>query len=64
MVDQLSLEKDEASFEYMPRTGIAESWGILITVFLMNYHNDFYGSCTNFHPNHQWMIAPLTQHLR
>lgn len=64
MVEQLCLEKDEASFEYMPRTRIAGSWGRLITVFLMNCHNDFYGGGTSLHPNHQWMIAPLTQHLR
>ena len=46
----------------MPKSGIAESWGRLISNFLRNCHIDFQSGCTSLHSHQQWIGVPLTLH--
>ena len=47
-------------FGYMPRSGIAGSWGRTIPSFLRNHQIDFQRVCTSLYSNQQWRSVPLT----
>ena len=62
IVEHMSLWYDWASFGYMPKNGIAGSWGRLIPNFLRNHHIDFQSGCTSLHSHQKWRSVPLTPH--
>ena len=47
--EQELLWYDEASFGYMPRSGVSESSGRTICNFLRNYQTDFQSGSTSLH---------------
>ena len=56
----MSLWYDLESFGCIPKSGIAESWGMLFPNFLRNPHIDIQSSCTSFHFHQQWRNVPFT----
>ena len=62
IVEQMLFQYDWASLGYIPKSGIAGSWGSLILNFLRNRHTDFQSGCTSLHSHQQWMSVPLTPH--
>ena len=60
--EQMLLRCDRASLGYIPKSGIAGSWGRLTPSFLRNSQTDFHSGCTSLYSHHQWMRAPLTPH--
>ena len=52
----------EASFGYMPRSGITGSSGRTISNFLRNCQNDFQSGCTSLQYHQQWRRVPLSQY--
>ena len=51
-----------ASSGYMPRRGIAGSFGSTMSSFLRNRQTDFQSGCTSLHSHQQWRSVPLSQH--
>jgi hypothetical protein len=47
IVDHMPMCHDEASFEYIPKSGIAGSSGRSISSFLRNLQIDFQSGCTS-----------------
>jgi hypothetical protein len=62
IVEHVSLWYGEASFEYMPRSGIAGSSGRTISNFLRNCQVNFQSGCTSLYSHQQWRSVPLSLH--
>ena len=61
IVEHVSLLPVGTSSEYMPRSGIAGSYGSTMSNFLRNRQTDFQSGCTSLQ-SHQWRSVPLSPH--
>jgi len=64
IVEHVSLLYVGASFEYVPRRGIARSLGSGMSNFLRYLQNDLQSGCTSLQSHQQWNSVPLSPHPR
>ena len=64
IVEHVPLWHGEASFGYIPKSGIAGSSGRSISNFLRNLQVDFQSGCASLQSHQQWRSVPLSPHLR
>jgi hypothetical protein len=62
IVEHVSLLYVEASFGYMPRSGIAWSSGSTMLNFSRNHQTDFQRDCTSLQFHQEWRSVPLSPH--
>ena len=62
IVEHIPLLHVGESSGYMPRRGIAGSFGSDVPSFLRNRQTDFQSGCTNLQPHQQWRSVPLSPH--
>ena len=62
IVEHVDLWQGGASFEYIPKCGIAGSSGRPISNFQRNLHIDFQNGCTSLQSHQQWKSVPLSAH--
>jgi hypothetical protein len=62
IVEHLPILQVGASSEYMPRSGIAGSFGRTMSNFLRNCQTDFQSGCTSLQSHKQWRSVPLSPH--
>ena len=62
IVEHVSLLHVGGSSGYMPRSGIAESSGKIMSKFLRNCQTDFQSGCTSLQSDQQWRSVPLSPH--
>ena len=60
IVELMSLWHDWASFGYIPKSGIAESWGRLFPNFSRNHHTDIQRGCISLHSHQQCRSVPFS----
>ena len=61
IVEHVSLWYKWVPFGYIPKSGIAGSWGRLFPNFLRNHHTDIQRECTSLF-SHQQQNIPFTPH--
>ena len=59
IVEDITLWHGEASFRYMLKSGIAESSGRSISIFLRKLQIDFQSGCTSLQSHQQWSSVLL-----
>ena len=62
IVEHVSLLQVGTSSGYMPRRGIAGSFGSTISNFLRNHQTDIQSGCTSLQSYQQWKSVPLSPH--
>ena len=62
IVEHVTLWHSEASFGYIPKSGIAGSSGRSISNFLWSLQFDFQSGCTSLKSHQQWQSFPLSLH--
>ena len=64
IVEHVSFLPVGTSSGYMPRRGIAESFGSIMSNFLRKCQTDFQSGCTSLQSHQQWRNVPLYPHPR
>ena len=64
IVEHVFLLPVRTSSGDMPRRGIAESSGSIMSNFLRNLQADFQSGCTSLQSHQQWKSVPLSPHPR
>ena len=62
IVEHVSLLHVGASSGYVPKSGIAGSYGRTMSNFLRNRQTDFQSGCTSLQFHQQWRNVPLSPH--
>ena len=62
IAEHMSLWYDWTFCRYIPKSGIAGSWGRLFPNFLRNRHTGIQSGCTSLHSHQQWRSIPFTPH--
>jgi hypothetical protein len=64
IVEHVSFLLVRTSSGYMPRRGIAGSYGSTMSNFLRNLQTGFQSGCTSLQSHQQWRSVPLSPHPR
>jgi hypothetical protein len=62
IVEHVALLHVRASSGYMPRSGIAGSFGSTLSNFLKNHQTYFQSGCISLQSHQQWRSVPLSPH--